>query len=100
MIQLLKINPNFGSDLFNILQPILFYISFICIIVALISSINGKKNIAFVLAQLFISTVVLFAIHNPYTLVSVGEFTFGFLFSLLKEMELKEEVAACINLMQ
>lgn len=90
---ILSINPNFGKNLYNTFQPILFYISilvvlymFICV---LLESTKEKKfKIMDTVKMVIISATIVFIVSDPLILGRIGEFTYNFLIDLLNSFEL------------
>ena len=91
MLNLIKLNPSFGQNLYNAFHPALFYISFFLLIIALVGTIvSSKKRLDYILLQILISAIVLFVIKSPDKLLDVGEFTFNLLYSLLKDININD----------
>ena len=90
MLIYIKINPNFGVDLYNALHPALFYISFFMVVIALVNTmVSSEKRLIYILLQGLISAIVLFIIKSPDKILLVGEFTFDLFYSLLQDMKVE-----------
>ena len=89
MLNLIKLNPSFGQNLYNAFHPRCF-ISFFLLIIALVGTIVSSKRLDYVLLQILISAIVLFVIKSPDKLMDVGEFTFNLLYSLLKDINISD----------
>lgn len=87
----IKINPNFGENFYNSTKHLLFYGALIAIIVALIKTLTQEKiKIVYLLGQVLISALILFIVYNPSNMLYMGEFLYNFMFSIVKDLELKE----------
>lgn len=87
----IKINPNFGTDFYNSIKSLLFFGTVIAVIIALIKTLTQEKiKIVYLLGQVLISALILFIVYNPLNMLHMGEFLYNFMFSVVKDLELKE----------
>jgi len=87
----IKINPNFGTDFYNSIKSLLFFGAVIAVIIALIKTLTQEKiKIVYLLGQVLISALILFIVYNPLNMLHMGEFLYNFMFSVVKDLELKE----------
>ena len=90
---IIKINPNFGENLYNSTGKSLFYLIFIVVVVTLGSSLvsnllSDKKNkVITIILDILMCGLVLVVANNPSLLLHLGEWSFDFLFDILKSLE-------------
>ncbi|MBN1468751.1 MAG: hypothetical protein JW924_08505 [Fusobacteriaceae bacterium] len=92
LLNSMKVNPDFGKNLYTTIQPTLFYITLIVIlysfIMTLISFAKDKEKfrILDVIKQVFISCLIIFIVNCPLILESIGEHIYKFAIDLLSNL--------------
>jgi len=69
----LKINPNFSENFLKDVQPILFVIALVAVILGFIKTL-AKGDLSNIAVQIIISVIVLALIKEPDMLLDLGKF--------------------------
>lgn len=95
IIIIFKINKDFGENLYNSVSNTLFYVAFICLACCFICNCikifafekPKGKDIVSIIAQIVVSSFVLYAVYNPDMLLLMGDAVFQFCLNILKGLE-------------
>lgn len=74
----LKINPDFSENFLKDVQPILFVVALVAVILGFIKTL-AKGDLSNIVVQIIVSVVVLALIKEPNMLLDLGKFIIGFI---------------------
>jgi hypothetical protein len=81
----LKINPDFSENFLKDVQPILFVVALIAVILGFIKTL-AKGDLSNIVVQIIVSVVVLALIKEPDMLLDLGKFIIDFIANVGRDL--------------